>query len=262
MPDYEVLAIRYAERDALRSANFVGGDPHDAPMPMAYYLWLLRGPDRTVVVDTGFGEDMAAKRHRRLLHHPVAALAAVGVDAGRVRDVVVTHLHNDHIGCWDGFGTARFHLQDAEMRFATGRCMGCEPLRRAYEPDHVTSLVRLVYQGRVVFHDGDAEIAPGISVHRLGGHTAGLQVVRVQTARGPVVLASDASHYYEHMQTERVFPVVFHLGDVVQGYRRMQELAASPAHLVPGHDPLVMQRYPAEPGCAGLAVRLDLAPLR
>lgn len=261
VPQWEVLAIRYAERDARRTANFVGGDPHDAPMPMAYYLWLLRSGGRTIVVDTGFGQDMAVKRGRRLLHHPAAALAAVGVDAARVENVIVTHLHNDHIGCFDAFGAARFHLQDAEMRFATGRCMGCEPFRRAYEPDHVTSLVRLVFDGRVVFHDGDAQVAPGVTVHRLGGHTDGLQVVRVMTARGAVVLASDASHYYEHMQTDRVFPLVFHLGDVIAGYRRMRELASSPEHLVPGHDPLVMERYPAEAGHEGLAVRLDLAPL-
>ncbi len=125
----------------------------------------------------------------------------------------------------------------------------------------MAALVRLVFEGRVAFHDGDAEIVPGVSVHRLGSHTTGLQVVRVRTACGWVVLASDASHYYEHMQTDRVFPLVFHLGDVIQGYRRMRELAASPAHLVPGHDPLVMQRYPAEPGSEGLAVRLDLAPI-
>jgi glyoxylase-like metal-dependent hydrolase (beta-lactamase superfamily II) len=259
-PDWEVLALRYAERDARRTANFVGGDPHDAPMPMAYYLWVLRGGGRTMVVDTGFGPDMAVKRHRRLLRHPVEALAAVGVDAARVDDVIVTHLHNDHVGCFDAFATARFHLQDAEMRFATGRCMGCEPFRRAYEPDHVTGLVRLAYAGRVVFHDGDARLAPGVSAHRLGGHTDGLQVVRVHTARGAVVLASDASHYYEHMQSDRVFPLVYHLGDVIGGYRRMRELAASPDHVVPGHDPIVMDRYPAERGCEGLAVRLDLPP--
>src|SRR3546814_13401787 len=89
------------------------------------------------------------------------------------------------------------------MDYATGRHMACEAHGRAYEPDHVAGLIRLVYGDRVVFHDGDAEIAPGISVHRVGGHTAGMQVVRVNTARGWVVLASDASHFYEHIQKRR-----------------------------------------------------------
>lgn len=259
-PHYEVLAVRYAERDALPSANFIGGDAHDGPMPLAYYLWVVRGHGRTVVVDTGFGEDMAVKRHRRLLRHPVAALASVGVDAAAVQDVVITHLHNDHVGCFEAFPQARFHLQDDEMRFATGRCMTCDTFRRPFEPDHVAGLVRLVYADRVCFHDGDAALASGVGLHRLGGHTMGLQVVSVATARGTVVLASDASHFYEHVERDRCFPLVYHVGDVMQGYRRMHELAASPEHIVPGHDPLVIERYPAEPGLEGWAARLDLPP--
>ena len=45
-PCYEICAIRYAERDGRRGAHFVGGDPHDAPMPMDYFVWLVRGADR------------------------------------------------------------------------------------------------------------------------------------------------------------------------------------------------------------------------
>lgn len=258
--EYEILAVRYAERDAQRPANFIGGDAHDAPMPLAYYVWVVRNAERTVLVDTGFAEDMAIKRHRRLLHRPSDALARLGVAADALADVIVTHLHNDHIGTFDRFPRARFHLQDDEMRFATGRCMCHEPMRRAYEADHVTGMVRLVFEGRVVFHDGDGEVAPGITVHRIGGHTLGLQVVRVLTARGPVVLASDASHFYEHVERDRCFPLVYHIGAVLQGYRRLRELAASPQHIVPGHDPLVMTRYPAAAGFEGLAVRLDQQP--
>jgi hypothetical protein len=47
-----------------------------------------------------------------------------------------------------------------------------------------------------VFHDGDEEIQPGLSVHLIGGHTMGIQSVRVMTRNGWLVLASDASHYF------------------------------------------------------------------
>jgi glyoxylase-like metal-dependent hydrolase (beta-lactamase superfamily II) len=121
--------------------------------------------------------------------------------------------------------------------------------------------VRLVYRDRVAFHDGDAEIAPGISVHRVGGHTAGMQVVRVHTARGWVVLASDASHFYEHFERNRCFPLVFHVGEVFEGYARLRALADSDEHVIPGHDPLVIERYPpVSDALAGIAVRLDAAP--
>lgn len=262
LPCYEVLALKYATRAARRAANFVGGDAHDAPMPLDYYLWLIRDAGRLLLVDTGFGQDMADKRHRTLLRTPAQALALVGVAPRDVREIVITHLHNDHVGTFDAWPQARFHLQDAEMDFATGRHMCCELNRRAYEPDHVAGMIRLAYQDRVVFHDGDAVIAPGISVHRIGGHTAGLQAVRVHTARGWVVLASDASHFYEHFEQDRCFPLVFHLGDVFQGYARLQALADSAAHVIPGHDPAVMERYPPPaPALAGIAARLDVPPM-
>jgi glyoxylase-like metal-dependent hydrolase (beta-lactamase superfamily II) len=229
---------------------------------MDYYLWVIRGEGRIVVVDTGFNQDMAAKRGRTLLRTPVEALSLVGVDAAQVENVVITHFHNDHIGAFDSFPKAVFHVQDDEMAFATGRHMRHDRFARPYEPDHVCGMVRLVFGNRVVFHDGDEEIAPGISVHRIGGHTAGLQVVRVNTSRGWVVLASDASHYYEHFETGRGFPLVFHVGDLIEGYGKLKKLASSAQHVIPGHDPLVMFRYPAvSPALDGIAVRLDADPI-
>ena len=58
-----------------------------------------------------------------------------------------------------------------------------------YRPDHpedVVGVVRRVYDGRVRFHDGDTELHPGISLHLIGGHTMGLQVVRVATRDVPI----------------------------------------------------------------------------
>jgi glyoxylase-like metal-dependent hydrolase (beta-lactamase superfamily II) len=100
-----------------------------------------------------------------------------------------------------------------------------------------------------------------VSLHHIGGHTPGLQSVRVHTRRGWVVLASDAAHYYEHMEAGRCFPTIFNLGDVLEGYDTLRRLADSPRHVVPGHDPLVMARYPAvSKALEGVAVRLDAMP--
>ena len=79
--------------------------------------------------------------------------------------------------------------------------------------------------------------------------------------RGWVVLASDTSHYYEHMETGRAFPTAFHVGEMVEGYDKLRALAESPKHIIPGHDPLVMQRYPApSKDLEGIVVRLDVPP--
>lgn len=262
LPHYEVYAIRYATRDAKRTNNFIGGDPHDAPMPMDYYLWLVRGNGLEFVIDTGFGPEVAKKRGRTLLRHPTEGLALLNVDASKVKDVVITHLHYDHVGTFDCFPAARFHLQDDEMSYATGRHMCLQQFNHGYEVDEVVGMVRLVYKDRVCFHKGDADLAAGLSIHRIGGHTHGLQCVRVHTKRGWVVLASDCSHYYEHFEKKRAFTTVFHVGELMSGYTKLEMLADSPKHIVPGHDPLVMQRYPAvSDELDGIAVRLDEAPL-
>jgi glyoxylase-like metal-dependent hydrolase (beta-lactamase superfamily II) len=117
-----------------------------------------------------------------------------------------------------------------------------------------------VFDGRVQFHDGDDEIAPGITVHHIGGHSKGLQSVRVQTRRGAVVLASDASHLYGHFLEGRVFPITYSVADTLEGYRTLRRLAQTDDHIVPGHDPMVIERYPvARQGVEGI-VRLDVAP--
>lgn len=261
LPVYEVYAVKYATRDARRAANFVGGDPHDAPMPMDYYVWLIRNADRQFVVDAGFNAQVAAQRKRTYLRTPRQGLALLGLDTSVATDVIVTHLHYDHIGTYADFPAARFHVQDDEMRYVTGRHMRHARFNHGYEIDDVVGMVRLVYEGRVEFHAGDDELAPGITVHRIGGHTAGLQSVRVHTRRGWVVLASDASHYYEHFETGKVFPTTYHLGEVLEGYAKVVKLAESPQHVVPGHDPLVLARYPeAAGGLGGIAVRLDVMP--
>ena len=245
-PQYEVYAIKYAHHARRASENFIGGDPHDGPMPLDYFVWLIRGNDgagaREIVVDTGFSAATAARRQRDHLRCPTEGLRLLGCDARTVKDAVITHLHYDHVGNFDLFPAASFHLQDNEMRYATGRHMSQPVFGGAFDVEDVVGMVRSNYAGRVRFHDGDATIAPGVSLHLIGGHTMGLQVVRVQTRRGAVVLASDASHFYANMEQVRPFPIVFNVAEMVDGYQRLRALAESPAHIIPGHDPLVLAR--------------------
>lgn len=262
-PQWEVYAIRYARTDERRRRdNFIGADAHDLPMPLDFYVWLLRCGARTILVDTGFGEVAAAARNRRLMRCPIDAVRALGVDPDAIEDVVITHLHYDHAGNLPKLPAARFHVQDREMAYATGRCMCHATIRHAYAVEDVVELVRRVYADRVVFHDGDDEIAPGVQLLLIGGHTKGLQSVRVHTARGWVVLASDAAHFYENVDRALPFPIVYNVADMLEGHRRLRALADSPDHFVPGHDPLVLERYPGVVGDAIGIAALHRAPVR
>ena len=263
LPEYEVHALRYATREARRPEHFFGGDPHDGPMPMDYFTWVVTGPGGAFVIDTGFTAEMAKERRRTFLRCPVESLGLLGVDAREVRSVVLTHMHYDHAGNFDKFPQARFHLQEREMAYATGRYMRYPVIARAYHVDDVVGMVRLNYKGRVEMHDGCVEITPGITLHPTPGHSDGLQSVRVHTRRGWLVLASDATHYYENLGTNRPFTTAFHLGQMIDAYRTLERLAPSPRHIIPGHDPYVMQEYPAsKPALEGIAVRLDADPIR
>src|SRR5579863_2726884 len=258
---HEVYAIRYGHHKRQSSANFIHGDPHDTLQPLDYFVWAIVGPSGTIIVDTGFDEATGRKRGREMVKPVRDGLLALGIAPDTVNDVIISHLHYDHCENYDLFPHACYHLQDREMAYATGRCMCHEALRMPFEADDVVAMVRKVFDGRAAFHDGEDEIVPGVTVHHIGGHSKGLQSVRVKTRRGNVVLAADATHLYAHMDSGRVFPTTYNIEEVVEGYRKLKKLASSPRHVVPGHDPMVLARYPAaRPGLEGWVVRLDVEP--
>ncbi len=260
---YEVLALRYGSRASrTRQENFLEPlDESDTPMPMDYYVWLVRNANRTIVIDTGFNHAEAGRRDRPIMRLPREALAGVGVDAATVEDVVITHLHYDHAGTLGDFPRARFHIQETEAQFATGRWMLDDAERFAYSPDHLAEFIYRVFEKRVVFHGGDGEIAPGVTLHRMPGHTMGLQAVRVPTRRGAVLLASDASHYYEHWVRRVPFAICWSQLELMNSYAAFDRLADSDDHVIPGHDPLVRSLYPPFADSTE-TVRLDVAPNR
>src|SRR6516164_8719106 len=219
---YEIYAIRYATMSRTPHMNFLLPDPHEtSAQDLDYFVWLIRGNGRDILVDTGFNAEEAAIRGRKLNLNPVDALAGFGVKAENIKDIIVTHLHYDHAGNLDRFPNAQFHLQDREMAFATGRCMCNGMLRHPFTVEHVTQMVRHVYGERVTFHASDVEVA-----------------------RGPVVLASDAAHYYANLQRRSPFPIVYNVGDMAQGWEIVERLAGHPDRFIPGHDPIVAEIYP------------------
>jgi len=259
---FELYALRYATNTG-RTAheNFVDGDPHDAGADLDYFIWLARRGEEVFLIDTGFGPDAAKARGRTLLRRPTEALALMGVEAGAVREVILTHLHYDHAGTLGDFPEARFHLQVSEAACATGPCICTDSIRAPYDVENIVDYVRKLYAGRIVFCEGDRKLADGLWLHAVPGHSAGLQAVRVFTQRGWVVVASDATHYYANMGQKKPFPIFFDMDAMIRSYDRVAALAPDHDHIVPGHDPQVMAAYPApSPELQDIVVRLDVAP--
>jgi glyoxylase-like metal-dependent hydrolase (beta-lactamase superfamily II) len=260
MTEWEVFAVKYADRAArTRADSFIFDDDHDAPHPMDYFVWVLRRGSEVILIDTGYDAVEGALRGRPIRMYPVSALAPLGVTPESVTQLIVTHLHYDHAGGLHLFPNATLHMQAAEMAYATGPCMCHDTLRMPYTAGHICEAIKRLYSGKVIFHDGDAEVAEGVTVHCIGGHSRGLQSVRVATQAGFLVLASDATHYYENFWLRKPFPIVVDLQDMLDGFGRLEGLASRPALVVPGHDPLVRQLFPAGP--ADHISRLDVGPV-
>ena len=261
MSAWEVHALKYAERNTrTRADSFLFDAAHDSPHPMDYFMWLLRRGEEVILVDTGYDSAEGARRDRPILIDPGAALAPFGLRPEDITTLIVTHLHYDHAGGLHLFPNATLHMQAAEMAYATGPCMCHGVLQMPFTADHVCEAVKRLYAGKLVFHDGDGEIAEGVTVHCLGGHSRGLQAVRVRTQAGWLVLASDATHYYENLWARKPFPIVVDLEDMLKGFETLQRLASSPDLIVPGHDPLVRSLFPQ--GIAPHVWRLDPGPLK
>lgn len=259
---YEVYAIKYAERNTrTRQDSFILDANPQEPHAMDYFIWLIRNAERTILVDTGYDGKEAASRGRPVLVEPGAALAAIGVAPDEIDTCIITHLHYDHAGGLEQFPGAQLHMQAAEMAYATGPCMCHDVLRAPYTGRHICDAVTRLYSGKVTFHEGDAEVAPGVEVVALGGHSKGLQGVRVATEHGPLLLASDAAHFYENYERRQPFPLVVDVEAMLESFVKMERLAPA-GRIIPGHDPEVRARFPAAFEGSGLDVRrLDVGPL-
>lgn len=261
-PRYEVHAIRFAHRAARRQDHFFEQveDP-TGPMPIDYYIWVARSASDVVVVDAGYTPETSALRSptdgRTYLQSPLETLERLGIAIADVGTLSLSHLHYDHTGLLGEFTDARLVLQERELAFWCGRDAGRPHFAKLCAPDDIAQLVRRNLAGEVRLVDGEAQIAPGITVHRVGGHTPGLQVVRIPTDEGWVVVASDASHFSANHEQRRPYALVHTLPLMYDAFDRLDELASRPELVIPGHDPAVMHRFtPSSADLDGLAVRI------
>lgn len=240
---FEVYAVRLGRVERAARDNFLHGGDLDGAMMMDFDMWFLRRGDTVIAVDTGMSERALPQRGRQLDVAPREAAASLGIDPDEVRDLVITHLHYDHAGRTDEFPNARIWIQKKELAYALGAEMTHPSLNHFFDVDDLKTILDRIFDASVSAIDGAHALAPGVELHLVGGHTRGLQVVRVRTERGWVVLASDALHYYANHERRDPFPSIVDLPQMLDGYRRIEQLADSIEHIIPGHDPLVMQRY-------------------
>ena len=195
---------------------------------------------------------------RRCLCRPADALARLGIDPAAVEKLVISHIHYDHVGNLDLFPNARMPVARAELEFWTVDPVAQRPQFAIHaDPDAIEALRRAAAEQRLELIEDRAEVAPGITAVRVGGHAPGQLVFEVAGEHGPIVLASDAIHFDDELERQRPFGIFTDLADMYRGYAALRRYAAAGAAVVPGHDPSVMSRFaPLDGDAAGLAVCL------
>jgi glyoxylase-like metal-dependent hydrolase (beta-lactamase superfamily II) len=255
-----VYAIRYASRPlAKRQEHFYRRDERgEKPFPLDYFVWAILGEDGDVIlVDTGYSRATAAVRgNRTYVASPAETLRELGVPTARVRTIVITHLHYDHAGTIDDFPDAVVYVQQSEFDFWTSPMARRGEYPHEIEAEDLEAVSRRKAMGTLELRDGDYALNPNVTVHLVGGHSPGLQIVRVAAGSEALVLASDSSHFYENIDNDRPFAIVDHLPSMYRAFDTAKALASDPRLVVPGHDPEVLVRFPAVEGFAGRVVRL------
>ncbi|MGZ4165144.1 MAG: N-acyl homoserine lactonase family protein [Solirubrobacteraceae bacterium] len=244
---WTLTALRYASRMTTRSDVFLRygqyGEP-DGPQEMTYYLWVLRNGRQTIVVDTGFSAAGGGSRGRSFLVEPLEALRRAGVDPDAVDMVINTHLHYDHTGHLDAFDDVPVLVNRTEFEFWTGVYAERAQFGAHIEPRELEALATRVKSGAVTLLDRETEVAPGVTVAEVGGHSPGQTILFIQGEQGPILLASDAVHFYEEVERDRACGVLVNLELVYRAYDIIRADIRGGARLVAGHDPLVMDRFP------------------
>ena len=252
-PVYEVYALKYGERDTTKCQFFYREGSHD-PLTLHYFVWLILGGPHPVLVDTGFLDDDAQARGIRNYMSPAEAVRRAGVKPDTIPLALISHLHYDHWAGHSLFPKAEFWIQQDEVAFWTGPFGSTPAFRGSANVTALAGLVTLNYADRVRIIEGDREVLPGIRVHRVGGHTAGLQIVTVQTGRGTVVLTSDASHFYRNVETRQPVQIITSLPEMLTAFETIHTLAGKEKLIVAGHDPEVRERFKEiEPGVVKIA---------
>jgi glyoxylase-like metal-dependent hydrolase (beta-lactamase superfamily II) len=247
-PTYEVYMVRFAGFHAFPVAELVRGADTARRTDLAFMVGVMKGAGHNVLLDAGFYREKFLTAWKPFdWQRPSIAIAKVGLTPEDITDIIISHVHWDHLDGADLFPKARIWIQKAEYDHYVGS--NGEPRDNAIDTADAQMLAQLHHAGRVRLVDGDArEVIPGITVYTGGRHTYASEYVGVQTAGGVVVLASDNMYMFENLAKHAPIGATYAPADSTSNLHaqdRMGHIASSPRFIIPGHDPQVFVRFPA-----------------
>ncbi len=246
IPTYEIYALKYAGPFTRPASMMVWFQDMDKTVQINYFIFVIKGGEETIVVDCGVRPDLAAERQLAGYINPAEVLKRIGIDAGKVKHLVVTHIHFDHVSGIRLFPRANIYVQDKEFRFWIK-----DPIAKRAPFLHVSDLAanqylkRLEGSKRLHLIRGDRKILPGIELLLVPGHTPGMQAVAVNTAQGRAIVGSDVAHLFENYRKDIPSAIITDLRAWMKSYDKVRAKASSLDLIFPGHDPVMLENYPA-----------------
>jgi len=245
---YDAYAVRFGILPAFPVSSLVAGGDRARKLDIPAMVWLLKGSNgHQVLIDSGFYRQRFLDQWKPTdFRSPAAAVEAAGVKADAITDVIISHAHWDHVDGADLFPNATVWIQREEYRYYTGDAWFARNTHGGVFPEDMEALLKINTQGRVKFVEGDdQEILPGIRCYTGGKHTWASQYAAVKTEAGTVVFASDNIYLYENLEKHAPIAQTLDAASNLRAQDRIRTLASDPRLIVPGHEPLVFERFPA-----------------
>ena len=248
-PEYEIYACKYAGPIVRKLAISLWNVGWDEQSAINFYVWAVKARSgEVVVVDTGCSPAVAAARKIPGYVNTVDVLARAGANAATVRKVVISHMHYDHVGNVEAylraFPDAKFYVQKRELEFCLDNPVAQrKPVSVLFDMPATKIMGELARSGRAVVVDGDHRLAPGLDLLLAPGHTLGLQVLRVNTAKGAAVVGSDCAHLFRGYREDNPSCYIMDMPAWIRSFDLVKAQAPI-ERIFPGHDVAMLQDFP------------------
>lgn len=255
--DYEVYDIMYSRLENYPVDAILFSTDRGKTMTVPFAYTYIKGGGREMMFDTGYTDVALGMKWGA----PAGAWSSVadnlrklGTTPDRIDTVMVGHMHWDHGGGLTEFPKATFIVQKKEIEFAAGEITQKKHTMAGFDPRDILTVVKLNWEGRVKVVDGDAEIAPGVKVYLIPGHTAGTLGASVTTRKGVAVMTSDAVYTYRNLKEDIPLGFGYNLVQMLDSFAKVRGILGDKGILVPGHDPAIFDMFPK---VAANIVRID-----